>query len=111
MINRTVRHHLEILSAMRRWRVRVLSEERIHHAEALDRALLDAVDFLRLLDFRRFENGRHNVYDMVELMPDPALVLDDFRPRDRHALARAAEMRHDLLGPGERRVERPCPAD
>src|SRR5271157_6396182 len=48
---------------------------------------------------------------MVELPAGAALVLDLRRPRDRHALARAAEEGRDLLHPLVRRVERPGPPD
>ena len=39
----------------------------------------------------------------------PPLSLIDLGPGDRHALPRAAEVRGDLLGPRERRVEGPGP--
>ena len=48
---------------------------------------------------------------MVELGADAAGILDAGRPGDRHALPCAAEMRGNLLGPLERRVERPGPRD
>jgi hypothetical protein len=37
----------------------------------------DAVDHLRRLDPRRFEDGRHDVDDVVELVANAADVLDD----------------------------------
>ena len=48
---------------------------------------------------------------MVELPADRTLVLDLRRPGDGRALLRAAEEGRDLLGPFERRVERPGPTD
>ena len=60
-------------------------------------------------DAGRLQDGRHDVDDVVELVADAALVGDHLRPRDRHALAHAAEVRGDLLGPREGRVEGPCP--
>ena len=60
---------------------------------------------------RRFQDRRHDVDDVVELGPDAALVLDARRPGDDERIARAAEMRGDLLAPLERRVHRPRPAD
>ena len=69
----------------------------------------DAVDRRRSLNACGFENGRHDVDDVVELGADATDVLDVAGPRYGHALACAAEMRCDLLGPFERRVERPRP--
>ncbi len=57
-----------------------------------------------------FEDRRHDVNDVMELVADAAQVLDVARPRNAHALPGAAEVRGDLLGPTERRVERPGPA-
>ena len=94
---------------MRRRRVRVLRVEGVHHADAFDRLLRDAVDHVRRLDAGRLQDRRHDVDHVVELVADAALVLDHLRPRDRHALPHAAEVRRDLLGPRERRVERPGP--
>ena len=104
-----IAHHLEILGLVRRWRVGVGLVEGVGHADALDRLLRDAVDHVRRADARGLEDRRHDVDHVVELIADAALVGDHLRPRDRHALARAAEVRGDLLRPGERRVERPRP--
>ena len=57
-----------------------------------------------------FENGRHHVDDVVELIANGADVVDVTGPGDAHALTRAAEVRGDLLGPTERRAEGPGPA-
>ena len=48
---------------------------------------------------------------MVELRAQSAPIGDALRPRHRHRVAGAAEVRGDLLHPLERRVERPRPAD
>ena len=109
MVDRTVTHHLEILRLVRRWRFGVVRVEGVRHADALDRALLDAVDHRRLLDVRRLQDRRHDVDDVMELVTDAALVLDHGGPRNRGALADAAEVRRDLLGPQEGRVEGPAP--
>ena len=61
-------------------------------------------------DAGHFEDRRHDIDDVVELVADAADVLDVAGPGHAHALRRAAEMRRDLLGPLERRVERPRPA-
>jgi hypothetical protein len=46
---------------------------------------------------------------VVELGANAARVLDAVGPSDRHALPSATEVRRHLLGPFERRVERPGP--
>ena len=61
-------------------------------------------------DAGRFEDGRHDVDDVVELPADAAHVLDVAGPGHGHALRRPAEMRRHLLHPFERRVHRPGPA-
>ena len=61
------------------------------------------------LDAGGFEDRRHDVDHVMELAADAAHVLDVAGPRNGHALPRSAEMRRDLLGPLERRIERPRP--
>ena len=109
MVDGVVAHHLEVLRLVLRRRVGVRLVEGVGHADALDRALLDAVHDLGGADAGRLQDRRHDVDHMVELVADAALVRDHLRPGNRHALAHAAEVRGDLLGPGERRVERPGP--
>src|SRR5262249_14548620 len=109
VIDRVVAHHLEVLRLVRRGGLGALGVEGVHHADTLDRLLRDAIDDLRRLDAGRFQDRRYDVDDVVELVADAALVLDSGRPLDRHPLPHAAEVRRDLLGPGERRVERPGP--
>ena len=57
------------------------------------------------------ENGRCNIDNMVELVAYAALVLDYLRSGNGHALLGAAEMRGHHLGPRERRIECPGPAN
>ena len=57
----------------------------------------------------RFEDGRHDVDDMMELAADAARVVDMAGPRYGHALGRPAEMRRHLLHPLERGGHRPRP--
>ena len=57
------------------------------------------------------EDGRRDVDDVVELVADLALGLDAVRPVDDRAVAGAAPVRGDLLGPLVRRVHRVRPAD
>ena len=56
-----------------------------------------------------FEDRRHDVNDVGELVADAADILDVAGPGDAHALPDAAEVRGDLLEPTERRIERPRP--
>ena len=63
----------------------------------------------RRRDAGGFQDRRHDVDHVMELVADAALVLDHLGPGDAHALPHAAEVRGNLLGPGERRVEGPGP--
>src|SRR5207244_6086068 len=58
-----------------------------------------------------FENGRGDIDDVVELRANTALVLDPRRPGHDQAVARAAKVRGDLLGPLEWCVHRMRPTD
>ena len=102
-------HHLEILGPVGRRRIGVGLVESVGHAHAFDRLLRDAVDHDGRRDAGDLEDRRHNVDHVVELLADAALVLDHLRPRDRHALARAAEIGRNLLGPFEWSIESPGP--
>src|SRR5262249_36567683 len=57
------------------------------------------------------QNGGRNIDEMVELPANAAGVFDASRPGDGHALANAAEIAWDLLGPLEGRAERPRPTN
>ena len=107
MINPAVADHLEVLRLVPRGHIGVRLIEGICQAHAIDGFLLDPIDVLRRLDARRVENGGNDVDDVRELIANSAGVLDAGRPRDGHTLPGAAEVRRDLLGPFERRVERP----
>src|SRR5262249_58431812 len=85
--------------------------EAVDDADALDRLLRDAVHHDWCGNARRLKDRRHDIDDMVELPADATLVLDLRRPRNRHALAGAAEERRDLLGPFIGRVECPGPSN
>ena len=65
----------------------------------------------RLGQAGRLEDGRRDVDDVVELRADLALGLDALRPVDDRAVAGAAPVRGDLLGPLVGRVHRVRPAD
>ena len=84
--------------------------ERVGHADAVDRVLLEAVDDLRRLDAEDVVDRRHDVVDVMELRPRRLVRLDALRPGDRQRIAGAAEMRGDQLGVVERRAACPRPA-
>src|SRR5260370_395380 len=67
--------------------------ERVRHAHAFDRLLLDPIDRLGRADAARFEDRRHDIDHVMELRADAASVLDATGPGDAHALARSAEVR------------------
>src|SRR5689334_8539647 len=89
MVKRAIAEHLEVLRVALLPRFGV--SKTVHHADAFDRLLRDAVEF------RRGDEIDH----VVELVADAALVLDASGPRDDHWIARAAEVRSDLLAPLE----------
>ena len=111
VIERPIAEHLEILGLVRRGRIGVGLVEGVGQAHALDRRLGDAVDLLRRADAGHFEDGRNDIDDVVELVADAAGVGDVTRPGDGHAVADAAEVGRDLLGPLVGRAHRPGPAD
>ena len=63
----------------------------------------------RRRDAGGFEDRRADVDDVRELAAQAALLGDAARPADDHRVARAAEVRGDLLAPLERAVARPRP--
>ncbi len=82
---------------------------RIGHADAFDRVLLDAVDGIGRRDACRFEDGRHDIDDVMELAANATHIVDVAGPRHRHALSGPAEVRRNLLHPLKWRVHRPRP--
>ena len=110
MINGAIAQHLEVLRGVPGGRIGVGLVPRVHHAHAFDGSLLDAVDRVGRGNAGRFQDRRHDVDDVVELMANAADVLDVAGPRHANALRRSAAMRRDLLHPFERRVDRPRPA-
>lgn len=72
----------------------------LHHDANLGISLLhaglpDAVDRIGRADAGGFENRRHDVDHMHELLAQRALVLDACRPRHDHVLVDAASLRAD----------------
>ena len=109
MVDATVAEHLEILRLVPLRRLGVV--ERVEHADAFDRRLRQTVHRKRFGYAGRFENRRSDVDDVAELRANFALGLDALRPVDDGAVAGAAPVRGDLLGPLVRRVHRVRPAD
>src|SRR5262249_1320528 len=110
VIDGVVAHHFEVLRLVPRWHLGVACLEGVGEARSFNRRLFDAVYEFGSGDAGYFEDGRYNVNDMMELVPQGADFLDMARPRHAHALASAAKVRCDLLGPAKRRAKRPGPA-
>ena len=70
---------------------------------------MNTVDRIGLRNAGRFEDGRGNVDDMMELAADASDIVDVTRPGHDHALGGPAEMRRHLLHPLERGIHRPRP--
>ena len=108
VVDAAVAEHLEVLRFVPVRRFGVV--EGVHHAEAFERRLLDAVDDCRMGESGGFEDRRRDVDHMMELAADLAFGLDAVRPMDDRAVPRAAPVRRDLLGPLVGRVHRVSPA-
>ena len=109
VVDAAVAEHLEVLRFVPLGRLGVV--EGVEHAEAFDRRLLDAVDDRRMRQARGLEDRRRDVDDVMELAADLALGLDAVRPVHDRAVARAAPVRRDLLGPLVGRIHRVRPAN
>ena len=108
VIDAAVAADLEVLRLVAVGRGRVV--ERVGHAHALDRALLDAVHMRRLRDAGHREHGRRDVDDVVELVRTSPCARNP-GPLDDRAVPRAAPVGRDLLGPLVRGASRVRPAD
>ncbi|MNO70257.1 hypothetical protein D3C76_611320 [compost metagenome] len=107
LVDATVAEQLEHLATAAILGLRVV--EAVQHADAIHGLLRHAVEYARRLDAGGFEDGRRDVGDIGELAAQAPLVLDLRRPGDDQRVARATEVRGDLLGPLERRVHRMGP--
>ena len=76
LINGAIAQHLEVLRGVLGGRVGVGLVPRVHHAYAFDGSLLDAVDRVGRGNAGHFQDRRHNIDDVVKLIPDAAHVLD-----------------------------------
>src|SRR5262245_62351736 len=109
MVKRAIAEHLEVLRVALLLRFGV--SKTVHHADAFDRLLRDAVEFRRGGNACCLQNRGDEIDHVVELVADAAFVLDACRPRDDHWIARAAEVRSDLLAPVEGGIRGPSPTD
>src|SRR5262249_8458643 len=99
VIDGVVAEHFEVLRLVPGWGLGVGLVKRVGKAHAFDGRLLDAVHVLGGRDAADFEDRRYHVNDVMELVANAADVLDVAGPRYAHALAGAAEVGGDLLGP------------
>ena len=107
LVHRPVTEVLEVLLGVPLGSVRV--GQRPGEGHARHGLLLDAVNVRGLRDPRDVQDRRPHVGHVGELRPQPAAVLDAGWPADDQRVARAAQMRSDLLAPPERRVPGPRP--
>src|SRR5262249_44733059 len=76
VVERTVTEHFEVLGHARRRRVRIRLVERVSHAHAFDRRLLDTVNVLGSGNSADFEDGRDDVDHVVKLGTNATGILD-----------------------------------
>ncbi|CAB4713163.1 unannotated protein [freshwater metagenome] len=109
VVDPAVAVHLEVLRHVLLGRGAVAQARR--HRGALDRVLRDAVDRGGVRQSGDLEDRRGDVDDVVPLVPHRAGVGDAGRPVHDEAVAGAAVVGGDLLGPLVGRVHGQCPAD
>jgi hypothetical protein len=76
VIEGPVTEHLEVLSVALRRSLRIRAIESVAHAHAFDGLLLDPIDHLGGSDAGGFENGWHDIDDVMELRTDATRVFD-----------------------------------
>ena len=109
MIDAPAAHDLEILGVLGGLGFGVI--EGVDHAHAFDRLLRDPVDHIGLWKVSGFQDRRHYVNHVVELLSDLAPGFDALRPAYGHAVAGTAKVGGDLLGPLKWCVHGPSPTD
>ena len=97
VVNAAIAHDLEVLHVMLLGGLGVV--ERVEHADPLDRVLLNAVHRNRLRQTGRLEDRRGHVNHVGKLRANLAPGFDALGPVDDGAVARAAPVGGDLLGP------------
>src|SRR5207248_11210482 len=108
VVDAAVAEHLEVLRLMAFSRIGVV--ERVQHADTLDGALLNSINRHWLRESCRLENSRCDIDDVVKLPTHLTLGRNAFGPVYDGAIARAAPVRSDLLGPLVGRIHRMRPA-
>ncbi len=109
VVDAAVHEHLEVLGLVALRGVRLV--EGVEHARALERCLLDPVHEARMRQPCCLQDGRGHVDDMGELGAHLALGRDAVGPVDDGAVAGAAPVGGDLLGPLVGRVHGVRPTD
>ena len=107
LVHRPVADRLEVLLGVALGSVRV--GQRIGERHAVHRLLLDPVDVRRHRNPGDVEDRRADVDRVGEMRPERTGFGDPLGPVHDERVARAAEMRADLLSPLKRRVARPRP--
>src|SRR4029077_7043498 len=101
--------HLEILSRMRFLSLGIV--ECVNHRCSVKRPLRGSVDAFWERQTRSFQNRRRKFSYVSELRTNLSLGLYSRRPVDDNPVSSATVMRRDLLGPLERGIAGPCPAE
>src|SRR5438067_13868879 len=109
MVNGAVTKHLEVLGCMPVLSFRIIKS--INHRRSVKRKLLGAVHHLRKRQTRSLKHSRCNIYYVAKLWADLTFSFDSFGPMHYHAVAGAAPMRSNLLGPLERSIQSMRPAN
>src|SRR6267378_177192 len=109
VIDAAITKHFEILSRVRLPCLRIV--ERINHRGPIKRPLRCSVYVLGERQAGGLQYSRRNVRDMSELGADFSLGFNSRWPMYNYTVRGSAVMRRDLLGPLERSVASPRPAN
>src|SRR5437016_12448766 len=109
MIDAAITKHLEILSGVRLLGLRIV--EGINHRGPVKRPLRCSVHALGERQAGSLQYSRGNIRDMSELGADFSLGFNPRWPMHDYTVRGSAVMRRDLLGPLERSVASPRPAN
>src|SRR5438128_2157867 len=109
VIDAAISKHFEILSRVRLSGLRIV--ERINHRGPIKRPLRCSVHALGERQAGGLQYSRRNVRDMSELGADFSLGFNSRWPMYNYTVRGSAVMRRDLLGPLERSVAGPRPAN
>src|SRR5882724_7992689 len=109
VIDAAITKHLEILSGVRLLGLRIV--EGINHRGPIKRPLRCPVHALGERQAGGFQYSRGNIRDMSELGADFSPGFNPCWPMYNYTVRGSAVMRRDLLGPLERSVASPRPAN